>query len=156
MDDGSRELARVIAEAPPALRSISARLREVIREEAPSVREAVKWGAPTWSGRRLALCLMIYPNHVNLGFFQGARLADRFPEIVGTGRALRHARIPSLEVAGSETVRRMVRAAMDLDREEPGPAPRRGTGRAQKPSRRRAVQRGTTKRPGRPAPGRVM
>lgn len=103
---------------PPAYSHIAVALRKTIREEAPDLEEAVKWNNPFWVGRRDVLCLQCYPDHVNLGVLRGAELVAQFPELEGTGKAMRHLKVVTVERAGSGPVRRLVRAAAALDRRE--------------------------------------
>lgn len=112
-------------------------LRRRIRTEAPGLRESVKWGSPVWNGHGDVLCLMVYPHWVHLGLFQGAALAERFEGIEGTGKRLRHVRVPTAEAAGSPEIGAILRAAVALDAsgELPGPPPAR-----------RAARRGTAPR----------
>jgi hypothetical protein len=106
----------IYRDLPPEYASIARALRATIRSVAPSLTEVVKWNNPFWVGRKDVLCLQCFPDHVNLGVMQGAGLADRFPEIEGTGKAMRHVKVESVGQARSATVRRIVRAAVALDR----------------------------------------
>ena len=106
---------RLFGELPRAYASVAAALRKTIREEAPTLREAVKWNNPFWVGRRDVLCLQCYPDHVNLGVLRGAELAAEFPELEGTGKGMRHVKIATVACAGSGPLRRLVRAAVALD-----------------------------------------
>ena len=109
------KLDQLMAELPAELRPTARRIREVIRITSPELTECVKWGNPMWIGRGNALCIMVYPHHLNLGFFRGAELSRTFPTIVGTGKSLRHIRIANVREAGSAPVRAMIRAAARLD-----------------------------------------
>jgi hypothetical protein len=108
----------LIGELSPSLRPIAVRLRELVRRSAPGLRETVKWGAPVWVGRTNVLCLMIYPDHLNLGFFQGALLSQKHPEIVGTGKALRHVKILTVADSRRPVLARLIREAVRLDARE--------------------------------------
>ncbi len=105
----------VVRGLDPSLRPIASALRELVRRTAPELVETVKWGVPVWSGRRNVLCLMIYPDHVNLGFFEGARLAHRYPEVEGTGKNLRHVKVRSVSDVRRSVLTRLIRDATDLD-----------------------------------------
>ena len=102
---------------PAAYAGVARGLRATIREEAPGLTEVVKWNNPFWIGRGPVLCLQCFPDHVNLGVMRGAELAAQFPEIEGTGKAMRHVKILSEDRARSATVKKIVRAAVRLDGE---------------------------------------
>ncbi|HZY71440.1 MAG TPA: DUF1801 domain-containing protein [Thermoplasmata archaeon] len=98
------------------LRPIGRQLLRLIRTHAPGLQERFLWGNPVWSGRSNAIYLMLHRDHINLGFFRGAELAPRFPEIEGTGKSLRHVKVRSLKDAERASLARMIRAAAALDR----------------------------------------
>jgi hypothetical protein len=62
-------------------------------------------------GRNVA-CIMIYKDHVNLGFLRGARLKSEGLE--GTGKGLRHVKVRRLEDIGEGEFTRLLREAATL------------------------------------------
>ena len=56
--------------------------------------------------------IMPMRGYVNLGFYQGALLADPQRLLEGTGKGLRHAKIRSLAEANRPAVRALVSAAL--------------------------------------------
>jgi hypothetical protein len=112
---GDSEIDTIIAAMPPEMRRIARALRRAIRSVAPNLDECVKWNAPNWRGRKLVLCFMVYPDHLNLGLWRGAELAPSFAIVEGTGKSLRHVRMRSVAQAGSPEIRRLIRAAVTLD-----------------------------------------
>jgi len=76
----------------PKTRGLAQRLRKLIRKALPSVTEVVKWGSPTYlvDGKKIAW-ILLYNDHVDLGFFQGASLKSK--RLEGTGKGLRHVKI---------------------------------------------------------------
>jgi hypothetical protein len=106
-----------ILEALPAdLAPIARELRGTIASLAPQLEECVKWNSPMWKGHEFVLNLMVYPDHLNLGLWRGAELSKSFPEIEGTGKSLRHVRLESVAQVRSLGIRRILRAAVALDR----------------------------------------
>ena len=105
----------IVAELPAATRRVGRALCRLVRVAAPELRETVKWNQPFWVGRGNVVGLMIYPNQVHLAVFRGAELTERFPEIVGTGKSLRHVVVPDVASARRPVLRRIVRAAVALD-----------------------------------------
>jgi hypothetical protein len=105
----------VLAALPDEVRPIAAALRALVRARAPELSETLKWGNPVWVGNHDAVSLMMFAHHVNLGFFRGADLARKFPEIEGTGKNLRHVKVPDLSAARRPVLGRILRAAVALD-----------------------------------------
>jgi len=110
---------RIFLELPKSYTAVAQTLRETIDDEAPDLQKKVKWNSPFWVGHRDVVCLQCYPDHVNLGFLRGAELAPSFPELEGTGKAMRHLKVPSVTTARSSSVRRIIRAAVALDARTP-------------------------------------
>jgi hypothetical protein len=122
---GTKRLETVFSDLDPDRQAVAVALRSAIRAAGPELVEDVKWRAPVWSGRKLVFCLMVYDHHINLGFWRGAELSERHPAIVGSGKSLRHIRIPAPKDAKSATVRAAIRDAIRLDAGTPTPAVRR-------------------------------
>ena len=53
-----------------------ARLRNLVREADPDLREEWKWDTPVWSQKGNVLALSAFKDHVKLNFFKGAFLID--------------------------------------------------------------------------------
>ena len=112
----SPQVDRLVDDLAPPLRAIVLNLRRLIGTAAPELREVLKWGVPVWVGERNVVCIMIYTDHVNLGFFQGVKLSESHPEIEGTGKALRHVKIHSLRHPSPSHLAPIIRRAAALDR----------------------------------------
>jgi hypothetical protein len=56
---------------------------------------------------------------VNLGFYRSAALDDPEGLLDGTGKAMRHVKVPSIEDADRPALRRLVEAALQERREAP-------------------------------------
>ena len=108
-------VAAILRELPEETRPVAEALCALIRAASPELRETVKWGNPTWVGRGNAVGLMIFPRFVHLALFRGAELSGRFPEIVGTGKSLRHVVVPDLASVRRPVLRRILRAAVAID-----------------------------------------
>ncbi len=146
---------RVIGELAPAVRSVADALRLLVRRNASGLVETVKWGVPIWAGRKNVICLMLYEDHVNLGFFEGAELGRRHPEIEGTGKRLRHIKVRSVEDVGQPVLPTIIREAVALDERGAEGTARRArpaTPGTRRPTGRRAAKRNAGRRPGEPRP----
>ena len=52
------------------------RLRELIHEAAPDIREDWKWDTPVFVGRANVCAIGVFSEHVKVNFFKGASLPD--------------------------------------------------------------------------------
>ncbi len=76
------------------VRRLAKKLRIVIRRSLPESEESMKMGIPCYSiGNKMITSIGDYKNHVNLYFFQGAKLSSKLLE--GSGKGMRHIKIES-------------------------------------------------------------
>jgi len=103
----------------PALVAIARRLRVIIRAVDGRTVETVRLGdnSATFGVGPKKMTdgyayIMPMRGYVNLGFYQGAVLADPQRLLAGTGKGLRHVKIRSLAEANRPAVRALVAAAL--------------------------------------------
>ena len=53
-----------------------ARLRKLVLEAAPDIKENWKWDTPVWSQKGNVLAVAAFKDHVKINFFKGASLDD--------------------------------------------------------------------------------
>jgi len=109
----------LLADVEPGLAAIARRLRAIIRAVDAETVETVRLGdnAATYGVGPKKMtdgCAYIMPKHgyINLGFYQGALLADPKRLLEGTGKGLRHVKIRSLAEANRPPVRALVATAL--------------------------------------------
>ena len=109
----------LLAGVEPDLAAIARRLRGIIRGVDASTVETVRLGdnAATYGvgPRKMTdgyAYVMPMRGYVNLGFYQGALLADSKHLLEGTGKGLRHIKLRSLADANRPAVRALVVAAL--------------------------------------------
>jgi hypothetical protein len=97
----------------PRLKGLAESLRKVIKRSLPEAVEQVKWGSPVYSvnGKNVA-CIMCYSDHVNLGFYLGAKLVSS--RLEGTGKGLRHVKIRDKSDIDEKEFDRLLRRAAAL------------------------------------------
>jgi hypothetical protein len=105
-----------LAALPAEVQEIAARLRALVETTAPDLVEQVKWGNPVWVGRGNVVVLMLFPQHLNFGFFRGSELTKKFPLLEGTGKGMRHVKVRSLAATEDPVLAQIVREAVRLDR----------------------------------------
>ena len=99
----------------PDLAAIARRLRAIIREVDANAVETVRLGdnAATYGVGPKKMTdgyayIMPMRGYINLGFYQGALLADPGRLLEGTGKGLRHVKIRSLAQANRRSVQALV------------------------------------------------
>jgi hypothetical protein len=108
----------------PEQRDLARLLRDLVLEAAPELASSVKWGNLmfTYEGAH-AVAIVMHKDHANLQIFNGAALADRFPELEGTGRGVRHLRFRFRLPVDEELVGQVVRACVELMEQAPRSGP---------------------------------
>jgi hypothetical protein len=80
----------------------------------PALVQSIKWGNLVFSlGGRHAVAIVIHKDHANLQVFNGALLAAQYPALEGSGRGLRHLRLPYRQPVDAGLVDAVVRASID-------------------------------------------
>jgi hypothetical protein len=69
------------------------------------------------------VAIVMHKDHANLQIFNGAALVDRYPELEGSGKGVRHLRFRYRYPVDEELVREVVRACVELMDVAPRTAP---------------------------------
>jgi hypothetical protein len=111
--------AELLAGVEPDLAAIARRLRAIIRAVDANTVETVRLGdnAATYGVGPKKMTdgyayIMPMRGYVNLGFYQGAMLADPERLLAGTGKGLRHVKIRALAEANRPAVRALLAKAL--------------------------------------------
>ncbi|MCY4140215.1 MAG: DUF1801 domain-containing protein [Rhodobacteraceae bacterium] len=111
----------LLAISEEAVRPVAQALRQTIYEVDPEACEVVRLGdrAATYGvGPRKMIdgyaYILPHKGWVNLGFYQGANLADPEGLVEGTGRKMRHVKVRSTDEANRPAVRALLKAALEL------------------------------------------
>lgn len=98
------------------LGSIARRWFGVMRNCGPDVREVLHDGQPTACAGDAAFGYVnAFGNHVNVGFFRGAEIADPDDLLEGVGKFMRHVKLrPGREVAGTALRKLIETAYLDM------------------------------------------
>lgn len=119
--DKSVDVDAYVAGLEGEIKNIVVALRRLISGVDGQLRESLKWNSPVYSCKRNLFSIMAHNAHVNLQIFRGVELAENndrgFPPLVGTGKAMRHLKIASLEDLDPEAVSKLINAAIDLDQD---------------------------------------
>ena len=86
--------ADYLADQASKNRSTIRALRKFVERAAPGLQESVKWGNGCWlKGETPVAYVYSAPDHVQFGFFGGARLKDPKGLLRGEGKFVRHIRL---------------------------------------------------------------
>ena len=74
----SQHINNYIAELSDWRGEMIVKLRKLVLEAAPDIREAWKWDTPVWSQKGNVVAIGAFKDHVKLNFFKGASLDDPY------------------------------------------------------------------------------
>jgi hypothetical protein len=78
----------------PKTRAVLRALRSFVATAAPKLVESVKWGNGCWLLAGAPVCYAhVEPDHVQFGFFDGARLEDPQQLLQGSAKYVRHIKL---------------------------------------------------------------
>ena len=72
----SEHITNYIAELSNWRGELLARLRKLVHEAAPDLREEWKWDTPVWSQKGNVVAIGAFKDHIKLSFFKGTSLED--------------------------------------------------------------------------------
>jgi hypothetical protein len=105
-------IERWFGQPPRELRGLARRWFTVMRRCGSGVRELMHDGCPTACVRGAGFGdVNAFTEHVNVGFFHGASLADPARLLQGTGKAMRHVKLRSGAALNEAALRSLIRAA---------------------------------------------
>lgn len=107
-------VAEYVAQVDDDLRPLFKAARAFVRKAAPELTEGLYMAMPCYSRDRPLLYLADHAKHVNLGFYEGAHVADPDGVLEGTGKSLRHAKVRS-KADLTPALARLIRAAATRD-----------------------------------------
>lgn len=93
---------------------VAAQLREIVLTCYPQLREDIKWHVPVYSLVTTPIVSIEgFKAHVNLKFFRGAELRDRWNILEGTGKGVRHVKFRSPEDVDERKIRGLIDQALE-------------------------------------------
>ncbi|MFP4591370.1 MAG: DUF1801 domain-containing protein [Halobacteriales archaeon] len=106
------DIAQWLEAVPDGERSLAAAVIRFARETLEDADETVKWNNPCFvvAGSN-CLYVSAQEGYVNLGFYEGARLDDPAGRLEGTGKAMRHVKVRSVDTLEDPSLTELVRAA---------------------------------------------
>jgi hypothetical protein len=102
-----------IKKQPSPQREICERLREIILQTLPNIREEMKWGVPTYGDE--GYYIVALKDHVNLGFSVVGLSADELSEFVGSG-TMKHVEIRTVDEIDEARIARLLQLVWKASR----------------------------------------
>lgn len=98
----------------PEQREVAQSLQQAVLAAAPHLRQEVKWGNLCFQeqGENI-IAIVLHKAQAHLQVFQGALLADEFPQLEGTGRGMRLLKCRYRQPVDQALVGAITRAAID-------------------------------------------
>lgn len=112
--------SELLGMTPESLQPIMVEFKNIITEIDPDTVEVVRLGdrAATYGVgpqkmKQGYTYILPHKSWVNLGFFRGGSLDDPKGLLEGTGKNMRHVKIHSLEAAGNDDLKSLIRLALE-------------------------------------------
>ncbi|MCO6466915.1 MAG: DUF1801 domain-containing protein [Bradyrhizobiaceae bacterium] len=99
-------------------REVVNKLRQLIKTQAPEVKEGIMWSQPVYSGNGPVVYLKAFSDHVNMGFWRGNEISDSASRLVGDLPTMRHVTIRHVNEVDAELFAGYIREAVKLDRDK--------------------------------------
>jgi hypothetical protein len=99
----------------PELQPIVSMIRELMKEYAPNVKEAISYGIPAYQGKRILAVISPTKKDITFSFSRGAQMEDKYDLLRGVGKSSRHVKIKKLAEANKEALRYYIQQALELD-----------------------------------------
>jgi len=110
----SPEVERWFMVQPPGLGDRAERWFNRLRACGPDVRELMHDGWPTACVEDAAFAYTsVHAAHVNLGLYRGAELPDPAGLLQGSGKRMRHVKLPAGEEVDEEALEALIQAAYE-------------------------------------------
>lgn len=104
----------------PKLVEVAEGLRRLMKKTVSGCKETVNpWELPTFESNGPMCNFSIGKDHVTFGFLRGTSLADPEKLLEGTGKNLRHVKLRGVEDLKRPGLKRLIVAAVKLNRKEP-------------------------------------
>ena len=88
-------------------KEICQKLRQILFETFPSIKEEMKWGVPSYDNGKYYFVSL--KTHVNLGFSMDGLSKEEIALFKGSGKTMKHIKIHSLEEIDDKKIMKLLR-----------------------------------------------
>jgi hypothetical protein len=115
-----------VASLPADHAAIVNELRGVVKKAAPKATESFKWAQPVYEHNGPMIWIRAYKSYVNIGFWRGAEMQDKYGLLVGEGERMKHVRLMTSKDIKKGALTDYVRQAVKLNDAKGDPTKRMG------------------------------
>jgi hypothetical protein len=113
-----------IASLPAEHAEIVSELRAVVKKAAPKATEAFKWAQPVYESDGPIVWVKAFTRYVNIGFWRGTELQDKYGLLEGEGDRMRHVKIATRKDIKKGALTDYVKQAVKLNASKGDPTKR--------------------------------
>jgi len=99
----------------PELHPVVTMVRELMREMAPDATEAIRYGIPSYKGRKIFAVISPTRKDITLSFSHGGEFEDNYGLLRGKGKVSKHVKIKNLQSVNKDALRYYIRQALEFD-----------------------------------------
>jgi hypothetical protein len=99
----------------PELQPIVALVRELMHEMAPDATEAIRYGIPSYKGRKIFAVISPTKKDITLSFSHGGEFEDKFDLLRGRGKVSKHIKIKNLQSVNKDVLRYYIGQSLEFD-----------------------------------------
>jgi hypothetical protein len=101
----------------PEFRPIVAKIRGVMKEYSPHVKETMSYGIPSYRATRIIAVISPTKKDITLAFSRGAEFKDRYSLLRGAGRVSKHLKFKRVGEVSKAVLGYYIEQALALDAE---------------------------------------
>lgn len=95
--------------------AIVSELRGIIKKAAPKATEAYKWAQPVYESNGPMIWIKAYTSYVNIGFWRGTELQDKYGLLAGDGTRMRHVKLQAVKDIKKGALTDYIKQALKLN-----------------------------------------
>jgi hypothetical protein len=104
--------------------AIVSELRGIVKKAAPKATEAYKWAQPVYESDGPMIWIKAFTKYVNIGFWRGTEMQDKYGLLEGDGDRMRHVKIATLKDIKKGALTDYIKQAVKLNKEKGDPTKR--------------------------------
>lgn len=113
-----------VASLPVEHGAIVSELRGVIKRAAPGATEAFKWAQPVYESNGPMIYIKAFKNYVNIGFWRGTEMIDKYGLLAGEGDRMKHVNLASVKDIKKTALADYIKQAVKLNETKGDPTRR--------------------------------